>query len=184
MDEELAIASISQHLREALTLLEGQSDSESEEHPLARRRINSADKAWEVFKEMRRLEQEELWVLALNNALDLFGLVKLYRGNATSAIVRPAEVFREAVRLGATGVIIAHNHPAGDPRPSIEDIETTKAVAMAGKILDIQLLDHLVIGRQSYTPIMRDCPESIKGWKKPQEATTGPKARWVERLEL
>ena len=149
-----------------------------------RRRVAGSREAWEVFKQMRHLEQEELWVMLLNNVLELLGLVKLYRGNAVSAVIRPAEVFREAVRLGATSVAIAHNHPSGDPRPSTEDLESTRAIAAAGRILDIPLLDHLVIGRLGYTSIIGQRLVDIAGQSKAQKMASTQKRPWTQRIEL
>ena len=177
-------ADISQHLREALLLLEGGAQEEPDGDQLVRRQVKGSAEAWEFFKEMRHLEQEELWVIALNNSLEVLGLVKLYRGNASSAIIRPAEVFREPVRLGATSVAIAHNHPAGDPRPSAEDLEITKVVAGAGKILDIPLLDHLVIGRQTYTSIIGQRLVDIGEQNKARKAASTQKRPWTQRIEL
>lgn len=177
-------ADISQRLREALLLLEGSSLPEPNDEPPVRRQVKGTAEAWEFFKDMRRLEQEELWVIALNNSLEVLGLVKLYRGNASSAIVRPAEIFREAVRLGATSVAMAHNHPAGDPRPSTEDLEITRVVAAAGRILDIPLLDHLVIGRQSYTSIIGQRLVDITGQNKAHKTASTQKRPWTQRIEL
>ncbi|MDA8186963.1 MAG: JAB domain-containing protein [Dehalococcoidales bacterium] len=177
-------ADISQRLREALLLLESGSQQEPNDEQPMRRQVKGTDEAWEFFKEMRHLEQEELWVIALNNSLEVLDLVKLYRGNASSAIVRPAEVFREAVRLGATSVAMAHNHPAGDPRPSAEDLEITRVVAAAGKILDIPLLDHLVIARQSYTSIIGQHLVDITGQNKAQKTASTQKRPWTQRIEL
>ena len=177
-------ADISQRLREALLLLEGGAQPEPNDDQPVRRQGKGTTEAWEFFKEMRHLEQEELWVIALNNALEVLGLVKLYRGNASSAIIRPAEVFKEAVRLGATSVAMAHNHPGGDPRPSTEDIEITRVVAAAGKILDIPLLDHLVIGRQSYTSIIGQRLVDISGQNKAQKMASNQKRPWTQRIEL
>ncbi len=177
-------ANISRRLREVLLLLEGGSPLEPNDDQQVRRQVKGTTEAWEFFNDMRHLEQEELWVIALNNALEVLGLVKLYRGNASSAIIRPAEVFREAVRLGATSVAMAHNHPAGDPRPSTEDLEITKVVAAAGKILDIPLLDHLVIGRQSYTSIIGQRLVDIAGQAKTQKMASAQKRPWTQRIEL
>ncbi|HLC29233.1 MAG TPA: JAB domain-containing protein [Dehalococcoidia bacterium] len=175
---------VSQHLRKALLLLEGHPHQEPEHSQSARRHIKGTAQAWEFFKEMGDLEQEELWVIALNNSLEIVGFVKLYRGNATLAVVRPAEVFREAVRLGATAIAIAHNHPGGDPRPSSQDLEVTRAVGAAGRILDIPLLDHLVIGRQGYTSIMGQCLTDTEGQKRTVSASPTQDRSWVERIEL
>ena len=74
----------------------------------------------------------------------------IYRGSLNAASMRVGEVFREAIRGNAASVIIAHNHPSGDPTPSAEDVIVTKALATAGKLLDIEVLDHIVIAHNRY----------------------------------
>lgn len=91
-------------------------------------------------------EQEELWAASLDTKNRVICLSKIYRGNVNSAIIRPAEVLRDAVRLTATAVVIAHNHPSGDPTPSPEDVQVTRAVREAAALLGIDLLDHLIVG--------------------------------------
>jgi DNA repair protein RadC len=71
----------------------------------------------------------------------------VYRGNLAGSSVRVGEVYRDAVRACAAGVIVVHNHPSGDPTPSGEDLRITSELADAGRVLDIELVDHLVIGR-------------------------------------
>jgi len=90
--------------------------------------------------------QEELWVLTLNTRNAVTGLHTIYRGSVNSSQVRVAEVFRPAIVANAPALIIAHNHPSGDPTPSPDDVAITRALVEAGKLLDIQILDHLVIG--------------------------------------
>ena len=77
-------------------------------------------------------------------------MAEVYQGSLNSSWIRIAEVFRDAVRINAAAVIIAHNHPSGDPTPSPEDVAVTKAIVEAGKLLDIEVLDHLVIGQGRY----------------------------------
>lgn len=74
----------------------------------------------------------------------------LYKGSLNSSVVRVAEVFREAIRCNAAAIIVAHNHPSGDPTPSPEDIRVTRDIRQAGTLLDIELLDHVIIGAQRY----------------------------------
>ncbi len=74
-------------------------------------------------------------------------MVEVYKGSLNSAPVRPADIFKGAVRNNAASVILAHNHPSGDPTPSPEDARATEQLVEAGKLLDIEVLDHLVIGR-------------------------------------
>ncbi len=96
--------------------------------------------------EMSVLEQEHLRVLLLNTKNQVLNTVEVYVGNVNSSIVRPSEVFRPAVRDNAPSIIVVHNHPSGDPTPSPEDVAITRDLAAAGKLLSIELLDHVVIG--------------------------------------
>ncbi len=77
-------------------------------------------------------------------------VTEVYKGNVSSAQVRSAEVFREAVRQNAPSIIVVHNHPSGDPAPSPDDIELTKTLRQAGDVLQIELLDHIVIGDRRF----------------------------------
>jgi DNA repair protein RadC len=76
--------------------------------------------------------------------------VKSYKGTVNSSVLRSAEIFRPAVVRNCPHVIVCHNHPSGDPTPSPEDIEVTRQLARAGELLDIELLDHLIIGNPRY----------------------------------
>ena len=71
-------------------------------------------------------------------------------GTIQETLIHPREVFRSAVRAGASGILLSHNHPSGDPEPSPEDIRVTKRLVEAGKILDIPVLDHVIVADQSY----------------------------------
>jgi DNA repair protein RadC len=90
-------------------------------------------------------EQEELWAAALDTKNRVIALSKVYRGNVNSSIIRTGEVLRDAVRHNSTAVVIAHNHPAGDPTPSPEDVQVTRTLREAASLLGIDLLDHLII---------------------------------------
>ncbi len=106
-----------------------------------------ADVASLVGSEMSFLLQEEFWVLHLDTRNRVHRVLRLYRGSLNQATVRVGEVFREAVRANVAAIIAVHNHPSGDPTPSPQDIALTRTLVSAGKLLDIPLLDHLVIGR-------------------------------------
>lgn len=111
---------------------------------------NPADVAALLMVEMGYLEQEHLRVVLLDTKNRVMGVHTVYIGSVNSAQVRIGEVFMEATRRNATSIIVAHNHPSGDPSPSSEDILVTRQIKDAGKLLDIELLDHLVIGRGRY----------------------------------
>ena len=115
--------------------------------PEERMVINSlADVANLVQAEMAVFDQEHLRVLLLNTKNEVLSIQEIYVGNVNSSMVRPAEVLRPAVRDNAPSVIIVHNHPSGDPTPSPEDVSVTKELLDAGKLMGVELLDHLVIG--------------------------------------
>lgn len=94
---------------------------------------------------MADLEQEEMWVMLLDTRNRVKGARAIYRGNLNTSIVRIGELFRPAIEAPAAAIIVAHNHPSQDPSPSPEDIHVTRQIAEAGKLLDIELLDHLII---------------------------------------
>ena len=115
--------------------------------PAGRWRIRTpADLADRLVPEMGHLPREELVVIALDTKNAVMRRVTLYAGNLAGCPVRVAEVFSDAVRLHAAAVVVAHNHPSGDPSPSGEDLRITADLAAAGRLLDVELLDHLVIG--------------------------------------
>jgi len=103
--------------------------------------------------DMLALDHEELWVLLLNTRNIVLDKQKLYVGSVNSSQVRVAEVFRSAIRANALSIILVHNHPSGDATPSPEDIALTRAVIQAGRLLDIEVLDHVVIGFQTFTSL-------------------------------
>ena len=98
--------------------------------------------------EMSGLAQEQMRVLLLDTKNRVLGQRVIYQGNISSLTIRTAEVFRPAVVEAVPSIIVAHNHPSGDPEPSPEDAAVTRELAAAGRLLDIALLDHVVIGRQ------------------------------------
>ncbi len=106
-----------------------------------------------VQEEMALLEQEHLRVVLLNTRNQVLGVPELYRGSVNSAQVRVAEVLRPAVRENCPALVVVHNHPSGDPTPSGQDIALTKELVAAGKLLDIEVLDHIVIGRGRFVSL-------------------------------
>ncbi len=79
--------------------------------------------------------------------------VTVYQGNVSAALVRVAELFRDAVRIHAAGVIVVHNHPSGDPEPSADDLHLTAEAIAAGRLLDIALLDHVILAGDSFVSL-------------------------------
>ena len=104
------------------------------------------DLAERLVPAMGHLEREELRSVLLNTKNTVTGMVTVYEGNLAGSPVRVGEVFREAVRRQSAAMVVVHNHPSGDPSPSAEDLRITRELAEAGRLLDIELLDHLVIG--------------------------------------
>jgi DNA repair protein RadC len=124
------------------------------EAPEERPTINSpADAAALVQYEMSALEQEHLRVLLLDTRNHVLDIVEIYRGSVNSSQVRVGEVFKAAIRRGAPALIVVHNHPSGDPTPSPDDVAVTRAFVQAGKLLDVDVLDHLVIGQGRFVSL-------------------------------
>jgi len=113
------------------------------------------DVADRLILQMGRLEREELRVVILDTKNHVLRVETVYQGNVSSSLVRVGELYRDAVRLNAAGIILVHNHPSGDPSPSPDDLHLTAEALAAGRLLDIGLLDHLVIGHDAYVS-MRD----------------------------
>lgn len=106
-----------------------------------------------LMLEMSLLESEQLRVAILDTKNILVKTVTVYSGSLNSAVVRVGEVFKEAIRCNAASIIITHNHPSGDPTPSPEDVRMTEMVVEAGKLLDIDVLDHIIIGRNRFVSL-------------------------------
>ena len=98
----------------------------------------------------RLKEQEHLLLLHLYNKSNLLGEKLMFTGTVNASIVSPREIYLEALRYHAVGIILLHNHPSGDPTPSDADRRITRKVRDAGSLIDIPLLDHIVIGDKKY----------------------------------
>jgi DNA repair protein RadC len=121
------------------------------ENPDLQESISSPTDAADMIRyKMQALNQEELWVILLDTRNRLIHIEEVYKGSLNSSQVRVAELFRAAIVRNAASIILAHNHPSGDPSPSPEDAALTRAVVEIGNKLDIAVLDHLVIGRGTY----------------------------------
>lgn len=124
------------------------------ENPEEKPAIHSPqDAAALVMYEMSALEQEELRVMLLDTRNRLIKVESIYRGSLNSSQVRVGELFKHAIKRNTGAIIIIHNHPSGDPTPSPDDIALTRAIVQAGKLLDVDVLDHLVIGRGKFVSL-------------------------------
>ena len=106
-----------------------------------------------IFTPFDHFKQEELWLLLLNTRSRITHAIMLYRGTVNMVNVRVAEMFREAVQHNATAIVVAHCHPSGDPTPSPEDVVMTRKIAEAGSLLNVDVLDHIVIGKQRWVSL-------------------------------
>ena len=134
-------------LKAALALARKALQENNEERP---RIGNPEDAATLVQYEMSLLEKEQLRVLLLDTRSRLIDMVTLYHGSLNMTQVRVAEVFQPAIQRTARSILLVHNHPSRDPSPSPDDVALTRAVVEAGKLLDIEVLDHLIVGGNQY----------------------------------
>jgi DNA repair protein RadC len=111
------------------------------------------DVARPLTTDMGRLEREELRVLSLNTKNVVQRATTVYVGNVSASLVRVGELFRDAVRLDAAGIVLVHNHPSGDPTPSPDDLHLTAEAIAAGRLLDVDVLDHVVIGHDAWVSL-------------------------------
>jgi DNA repair protein RadC len=112
-----------------------------------------ADAANLLMAEMSLLEQEHLRLILLDTRNHVLAAPTVYIGSLNTSVVRVGELFRAALRENAAALIVVHNHPSGDPSPSPEDVRVTSQIVEAGKLLDIDVLDHIIIGHQRYVSL-------------------------------
>lgn len=116
--------------------------------------VRTPDEAYALLRgEMEDLEQEQMRVINFDSRQHVLSTSLIYQGNINTILVRMAELFKPAVRENAHAILVAHNHPSGDPSPSPEDVSITRNLVEAGKILEIDVLDHLVIGKWRYVSL-------------------------------
>jgi DNA repair protein RadC len=118
--------------------------------------IHSPIEVFNYFKEMQFLEQEEVRILLLNVQSEIMAEKIVSRGTVCNSLVTPREVFGPAVRSMAKAVVVVHNHPSGDSSPSSDDKSITKKIAEAAAILEIQLVDHIIIGRDEFVSLKEE----------------------------
>jgi DNA repair protein RadC len=105
------------------------------------------------MSEMALLEQEHLRVMLLDTKNRVLETPTVYIGSLNTSLIRVGELFREAIRANCASLIVLHNHPSGDPTPSPEDVAVTRQIVEAGQLLDVEVLDHLIIGRQRFVSL-------------------------------
>lgn len=113
------------------------------------KKIDSPSEVWKIATEILHLHEmpEEVFsIITLSSKNEVTGLFEVSRGTVDSSLVHPREVFKRALLSNATSILLLHNHPSGDPKPSPEDIRVTKRLKDAGELLGIQVVDHVIIG--------------------------------------
>lgn len=119
------------------------------------KQITSAeDVAKLLFSYLDRSDREHFVVLLLDTKHRILGINTVSIGILDASIVHPREVYKPAILTGANAIIVGHNHPSGDPTPSLEDVNVTKRLKEAGRIIGIELLDHIVVGSDSYVSLV------------------------------
>lgn len=121
--------------------------------PGERRVVSNAEDAARLMADMSLLRQEHVRAILLDMNRQVIAVTTLYIGTLNASVLRVSEIFREAIIRNSPAIILVHNHPAGDYSPSPEDIELTRTLIAAGKLLDISLLDHLIIGQNGWLSI-------------------------------
>ena len=115
--------------------------------------IRTPEEVYKYLEEMKKLTKEQFRGLYLNTRNKLIHDEVISLGSLNLSVVHPREVFRPAIEYGAAAIILAHNHPSGEPEPSAEDIKVTKQILEVGKIMEIEVLDHLIIGNDSFVSL-------------------------------
>jgi len=115
--------------------------------------VRDAEDVYEYLKEMSKFKKEQFRGLYLNSRNKLIYDEVISLGTLNANLVHPREVFQPAVEFSAAAIIVAHNHPSGDPEPSEDDLEITKRLVEAGKIMGLEILDHLIIGKDKYVSL-------------------------------
>ena len=103
--------------------------------------------------EMVDLAQEQLHVVLLDTKRHILGIHLVYQGGVNAVVIRLGDVFREAVACGAAAILLVHNHPSTDPSPSADDVRLTKEAAEAGRLLGVEVLDHLIVARGGFVSL-------------------------------
>ena len=123
--------------------------------------ISSPNDVYQYVKyDMLHLEQEVLTAIYLDVKTNVIAKKQIFKGGLNQSLIHPREVFKYAVKYSAYSLILVHNHPSGDPTPSKQDIEVTKRFQQAGKLLQIELLDHVIVTNKNYLSILEYSDQS------------------------
>lgn len=125
-------------------------------YPEIVRKMNSPETIASFAREFLRLHEETeeyLYMICMNTKLEMTSVFELSHGNVNSSVVGVREMFQKALLANAVSIAVIHNHPSGDPTPSREDVEITKRMVEAGKVVGVQVLDHIIIGRPRYSSL-------------------------------
>jgi len=115
--------------------------------------VKNAQDAYKLVSDMHHLSREHIRIILLDNHRQVIAIPTIYMGTINAAVIRTAEIYKEAIIRDAPAFILVHNHPHGNAEPSPEDISLTQALADAGKLLDIVFVDHLIIGKSGWTSL-------------------------------
>ncbi len=136
---------LSTHIEIAKRMMRGKRNSDIQ--------LDDPQKVWEfLYPEVRSDSVEKVWVLCLDRKNKLIRAEPVTSGTATGSLVHPREVFRPAIRCGATAIILAHNHPSGDPTPSSADLRVTQKILSASKSVELEMHDHVILGEPENCP--------------------------------
>lgn len=125
-------------------------------YPELDRKMNGPEKVVRLAKEFLHLDdqtEEYLYMICMNSKLELTSVFEISHGNVNSSIIGAREIFQKALLANAVSIILMHNHPSGDSIPSREDIEVTKRIVEAGRVVGVELVDHIIIGRPMFTSL-------------------------------
>ena len=106
--------------------------------------------------DLQNMAEEYIYLLTLNTKSDITGIFEISHGTVSNCLVSPREIFSRALMIGATGIILVHNHPSGYPEPSREDMHLTKRLKKAGELIGIELLDHIIIGDKCFISFRKE----------------------------
>lgn len=118
--------------------------------------MNGPEKVVRLAKEFLHLDdqtEEYLYMICMNSKLELTSVFEISHGNVNSSIIGAREIFQKALLANAVSIILMHNHPSGDSTPSREDIGVTKRIVEAGRVVGVELVDHIIIGRHMFTSL-------------------------------